>query len=86
MIKILECASLCAILIFGFVGAVFGQAYPPMRAPDIRYVMPGVVAVHPNHQLYQGRSIYRMGDPGAFYNGVDEAGYPTGLPENPPSN
>lgn len=79
MVKILGIASLCAGLGYGMIGSVFAQAYPPMVPPTTRYVLPGT----PIYPLYEGRSVYRMSEPEAFYNGSDEKGYRSGLPENP---
>jgi hypothetical protein len=37
----------------------------------------------PPNLLYEGRSNYLMEDPGSFYGGSDEKGYPSGDPQNP---
>jgi hypothetical protein len=75
MIKLLAVASLGAAFVCGFVGVVFGQTpYPPLQEPVVTYALPtdsGRPAV-----LYEGRSAYRMWDPGALY-GSDEAAEPT---------
>ncbi|WP_036257225.1 hypothetical protein [Methylocapsa aurea] len=84
MFKLAEIASLSAAFICGFVGLVFGQTsapYPPMQPPVVFYALPGDAGVPT--PLYEGRSVYRMWDPGAFYSGSDESGYQTGNPQNP---
>jgi len=79
MIKMLGIAGLCAGLGYGMVGSTFAQSYPPMAPPTTRYLLPGA----PVYPIYEGRSIYRRTEPGAFYNESDEKGYPSGHPENP---
>lgn len=81
MIKVLGIASICAGLGYWMIGSAFAQIYsPPMRAPETRYALPPIDVGPP---IDEGRSIYRREDPEAFYNGSDEKGYPSGLPENP---
>lgn len=62
-------------------GSALAQAYsPPLEPPATRYVLPEPPIGYP---VYEGRSVYRMSDPGAFFNGSDEKGNPSGLPQNP---
>ena len=80
--------KLCAAVILGsglvcFAAvAASAQALPP-SPPPIRYALPPPVAGQPAAPLYEGRSIYQAPDPATFYGGVDEKGYPSGLPQNP---
>jgi hypothetical protein len=79
MIKFIAIACLGTSLGCGAVTAASAQALAPPLRPHARYVMP----VYPPYPLYEGRSVFRMEDPGAFWSGTDESGYQTGEPQNP---
>ncbi len=81
MIKIVGLASLCAGLGCATMGSALAQAYSPAKDPPAtRYMLPPIEV---NPPINEGRSIYRMEDPSAFFNESDEKGYHSGLPENP---
>lgn len=77
MIKFLALA--CLGISCGMVTAASAQALSPPSPPDARYG----IAISPPYPVYEGRSIYRMEDPGAFWSGSDEKGYQSGDPQNP---
>jgi hypothetical protein len=83
MLKLLATTSLFFAFTLGMTAIAVAQAMPPPSAPSTRYELPDAVAGYPGYRLLEGRSIYRMEAPSAFYYGTDERGYPSGEPQNP---
>ncbi|MGH6934710.1 MAG: hypothetical protein ACRED2_00755 [Methylocella sp.] len=83
MLKLLPIASLLFAFTFGMTETVIAQTVAPPNPPNIRYVLPGAAAGYSADRPREGRSVYRMEAPSAFYYGTDEGGYPSGEPQNP---
>lgn len=82
MLKIIEISILGLAFVFGTATVASARMVTPPGPPDSRYVFPGPDLYY-GDGLYEGRSIYRYEDPGTFYGGSDEKGYPSGDPQNP---
>ena len=83
MLKLLTIGTLGSALVCGMIATASAQTMPPPNPPNIRYILPGAADSYSADRLGEGRSIYRMEAPRTFWHGVDERGYPSGLPENP---
>ncbi len=70
-------ALACLAISCGMATAASAQTLPP----DARYG----IQTSPPYPVYEGRSIYRLEDPSAFWSGADEKGYQSGDPQNPRS-
>jgi hypothetical protein len=82
MFKLCTAGILGSGLVWCAAVAASAQALPP-SPPPIHYALPPPVAGQPFAPLYEGRSVYQLPDPATFPGGVDEKGYPSGLPQNP---
>ena len=82
MLKIFATVTLGLALLCETAAVTSAQTIAAPNPPGVSYTLPGV-PVTPADGLYEGRSIYRMGDPSTFPGDSDEMGYPTGNPENP---
>jgi hypothetical protein len=83
MLKLLPIASLLFAFTLGMTEMAFAQTMAPPNPPDIRYVLPGAAVGYSADRPREGRSIYRMEAPSAFYYRTDEWGYPSGESQNP---
>ena len=83
MVKLRSRGILVCLLVCGLVPSAFAKNLGPPAPANNRYVLPGGAAGYPAERLPEGRSIYQMEAPRSFWYGVDERGYPSGLPENP---
>ena len=81
MIKFIVMACLGISFACGMGTTASAQNLGPPLPPDARYG----IATSPPYPVYEGRSIFRMEDPGAFWSGSDEKGYQSGDPQNPRS-
>jgi hypothetical protein len=83
MLKLPVTAALLFAFTFGMTEIATAQTMAPLNPPAIRYVLPSAATGYSADRLREGRSIYRMEAPSAFYYGTDERGYPSGEPQNP---
>ena len=83
MFKLRPIAWLLFAFTFGMTEMAIAQTMTPLNPPAIRYVLPSAAAGYSADRPREGRSIYRMEAPSAFYYGTDERGYPSGKPHNP---
>ena len=83
MLRLLATALLFFAFAPGMTAMAVAQAIPPPSPPGTPYVLPGAAAGYPGYRLREGRSIYRIEAPSAFYYGIYERGYPSGDPQNP---
>jgi hypothetical protein len=83
MLKLLAIGSFGLALASGTALMASAKTITHHRPPDSRYVVPDEMDNYATYGLIEGRSMYRMEDPGTFYDGTDERGYMSGDPENP---
>jgi hypothetical protein len=83
MLKLPVIAALLFAFTFGKSEIAIAQTMVPLNPPAVRYVLPSAAAGYSADRLREGRSIYRMEAPSAFYFGTDERSYPSGEPQNP---
>ena len=83
MVKLCSRGILVGLLVCGMAPSAFAKNLGSPAPPNNRYALPGAAAGYPADRLGEGRSIYQMEAPGTNWYGVDERGYPSGLPENP---
>jgi hypothetical protein len=83
MLKFLAIGNFGLALFFGTAVVVSAKTITRPGPPHNHHVLPGAMDNYGAGGLIEGRSIYRMPEPGTFHGGTDERGYPSGEPQNP---